>query len=186
MVGYKVFQKFGTVVHILTIVVSWIARIASITMVLLLTADVFLRNFFDVAIRGTVDLIGLATVLLASCSIAYTASDRSHLVITTITSRFPVRARMVTGSVVYLFGLVFTSLVTWRMYVRAADEMSLIVGPQTPMLEVPFFPFMFIAAVGFFLLSLELFVSLLEYIIKAKLKQYNMASPPSGTSEAVI
>ena len=182
----KVVHGFEGGVHNISRIVSWIGRATLGAIALLLTADVFLRGAFDQVIVGTFDLVGLLNVVLASCCIAYTASDRSHIAIKSLTLRFTVRTRVLVNSIAFLFGTVFAGLVAWRMIMRAMDEMALVVGPKTAMLEIPYAPFMILGGVCFFVLCLEFLVSFSELLAQARTKQVAAERPTSDAAEGAI
>jgi len=182
----RVIHGFEGGVHNGTRIVSWIGRATLGAVALLLTADVFLRGAFDQPIIGTYDLVGLLNVVLASCCIAFTASDRGHIAITSLTSRFSVRTRALVNSIAFLFGTAFAGLVAWRMFMRAVDEMALAVGPKTSMLEIPYVPFMILGGVGFFLLALEFLASVSELLGQARKKQIAAGRPTSDAVEGAI
>ena len=182
----KAVHGFEGGVHNVSRIVSWIGRVTLGAIALLLTADVFLRGAFDQVIIGTFDLVGLLNVVLASCCIAYTASDRSHIAIKSLTLRFSVRTRALVNSVMFFLGMVFAGLVAWRMIMRAVDEMALVVGPKTSMLEIPYAPFMILGGVCFFLLCLEFLVSFSELLGQARTKQVAAVKPKSDAPEGAI
>ena len=181
----RVIHGFEGGVHHTSRLVSWIGRVTLGGTALLLTTDVFLRAAFDHVIIGTYDLVGLLNVVLASCCIAYTASDRSHIAISSLTVRFTSRTRAYINSVTFLLGTVFAALVAWRMFIRAMDEMALAVGPKTSMLEIPYAPFIILGAVGFFFLALEFLVSFSELLGQARAKR-NAERPTPDIPERAI
>ncbi len=152
-------------------VVSWAARITAVAMALLLTTDVLMRLILDEAIKGTVEIIGLATLVVAACSMPYTASERGHLTISTITERFGVMPRLVINAIAFLLGTGFCGLVAWRMYTRAMEEMAMTIGRRTAMTEIPYTPFMFLVSILFLLLALEFLVTAYSIVLHASKDQ---------------
>lgn len=164
-------SKLERGMHRVSQVVSWAARFTAVAMALLLTTDVLMRIILDEAIKGTVEIVGLATVVVAACSMPYTASERGHLTISTLTEHFAPTLRKVINAISFLAGTGFCGLVAWRMYTRALEELAMPIGRRTAMAEIPYTPFMFLASAMFLLLALEFLVTAYDIALHISRKQ---------------
>lgn len=173
----KGLSSFERGMHRVSQVVSWAARLTAVATALLLTTDVLMRIFLDEAIKGTVEIVGLATVVVAACSMPYTASERGHLTISTLTEHFAKIPRLIINALSFLLGAGFCGLVAWRMYTRAMEEAAMTIGRRTAMAEIPYTPFMFLASIMFLLLALEFLVTTCNIALYASRKHQDDEQP---------
>lgn len=130
-------------------------------MMMLTVSDVAGRYFFNHPVQGTNEVTGLLLVCVAAAALAYGQIRKGHIRVDLITGRLPPRARAILDAIAYLFCLFGSALITWQTSVRAVTYMFATRGNLTETLSIPFFPFMFILALGFFLLAI---VSLIDFI----------------------
>jgi TRAP-type C4-dicarboxylate transport system permease small subunit len=173
----KGLSEFERGMHRVSQVVSWAARITAVATALLLTTDVLMRLILDEAIKGTVEIVGLATVVVAACSMPYTASENGHLTISTLTEHFAPTSRKIVNAISFLLGTGFCGLVAWRMYTRAMEEAAMTIGRRTAMAEIPYTPFMFLASFMFLLLALEFLVTAYDIASHFSRKQPDAEQP---------
>jgi TRAP-type C4-dicarboxylate transport system permease small subunit len=108
-------------------------------------------------------------VIVAFFTMGYVERSRSHIIIDLVVSRFRKRAQDVICTIMYLFFLVTSCLLTWRLGLDAVSEQhsgSII----STTLAVPTSPFIFAAAFGCALLSLMVLVHLLLFLAGAASK----------------
>lgn len=137
---------------------------AFIAIIMLLTvADIIGRLAFQ-PIIGALEISELMLVIAVFGSLAYCQLHRNHVSIDMVLSGFRQRTRYIINSIMYCGFLGFCGLISWRL---AAYGISEIGGKATTALQLPVYPFLFIAAAGAGLLSLIILIHLLEYIAGA-------------------
>ncbi len=130
-------------------------------MMLLMTADIILRNTLNIAIQGSYELIELMCAVFISLSFAYCASLRGHISIDLVVSRLSGKAQATLNSITYLISIVVVSLLAWQSLVRARTLWR--TGETTGILEIPVFPVLLVVFVGYVLFSLVWIIQLGEY-----------------------
>jgi TRAP-type C4-dicarboxylate transport system permease small subunit len=150
-------KKTQKLLDTVTAGVSWVGAGAMVVMVLVIVANVTGRYLFKTPVLGAVEMVGLLTVVLVFCVLAFTESQKAHIVVDIVVSRLHGRSRAILASVMCFFGAVFFIIMGWQGW----DLMWSNLFPTmraTGVLSIPFAPFMFIMAFGCALFGLELFV----------------------------
>ncbi len=137
--------------------VSWIGAGALVLMVLIVVANVAGRYLFRTPVLGAVEMVGLLTVVVVFCVLAFTEAKGAHIVVDILVSRLHDRTKAVLASIMSLLGAVFFVIVGWQGWELMLSNLSPFVR-ATGVLSIPFAPFMFIMAFGCVLFGLELFV----------------------------
>mgnify|MGYP001055087291 CR=1 FL=1 len=139
---------------------------ASVIVVLMLVTvtNVVGRRFFNHPIPGNVECSEFMLAIMTSFFIAQCELLRGHVTVGVVVSRLRQRAQDIIDSIMYLFFLVVSCLLTWRLFVYALQELH---GHISVVLKVPDYPFLFIATLGFALLSLVVLVHFLLFLAGA-------------------
>ncbi len=127
-------------------------------MMLLTSADVCGRYFFNRPLLGAYDLTQLMMVVMVFFCIAYTQVKKGHVGITIIVDRLSEKNQAVIESVGYFLGLVLFSILAWQNIVKA--NLMRMGGATTASIEIPTYPFFLVIAFGSLLMCLVL---LLEF-----------------------
>jgi TRAP-type C4-dicarboxylate transport system permease small subunit len=138
-----------SVAHVMT----WIGVGIIMSMMVLTCADVLLR-YLGHPIRGAYDItcvLGSATFALP---IAYSCTKGYQVACDSIFRRAPRTVRAVIDSIVCLFSIGTTALIAWRLSALAHDLYSK--GRGTDTILIPLAPFVYTAALGFFVYCLTL------------------------------
>lgn len=131
-------------------------------MMMVTVIDVAGRRFFNAPLTGSMDLSILMMVVVVFSSIAYCELGKGHIVIDLIVPRLQKRTQAFINSFMYLLFLLFFAWATWRIFIRALELLRNETVSAT--LEIPVFPFMFVATLGCALLSLLVLMHLLTYV----------------------
>ena len=115
-------------------------------MVLLTSADIFMRRFFNSPFPFTFEVTEYLLVVVAWCYIAFTTAQGRHVSVDTLTSRFSPRIRnnmLLIGDIitVILFGLI-----AWQNVLQGMNVYN--VGTTSAILHVVKWPFQYWVAVG--------------------------------------
>jgi TRAP-type C4-dicarboxylate transport system permease small subunit len=150
-------RRVQKVLDAITAGVSWVGAGALVLMVLVVVANVVGRYLFRKPVLGAVEMVGLLTVVLVFCVLAFTESKRAHIVVDIVVSRLRGRTKAILASVMCFLGAVFFIIMGWQGWDRMLSNLSPFVR-TTGVLSIPFAPFMFIMAFGCVLFGLELLV----------------------------
>ena len=137
--------------------VSWVGAGALVLMVLIVVANVVGRYLFRKPVLGAVEMVGLLTVILVFCVLAFTEAKGAHIVVDILVSRLHGRTKTILASIMTLLGAVFFIIMGWQGWGLVLSNLSPFVR-ATGVLSIPFAPFMLIMAFGCVLFGLELFV----------------------------
>jgi TRAP-type C4-dicarboxylate transport system permease small subunit len=156
--------------HILDAIIdglAWIGSGALSMMVLIIVGNVVGRYLFKKPVLGAVEMVGLLTVVVVFCVLAFTESKRAHIVVDIIISRLRGSTKAILASVMCFLGAVFFIIMGWQGW----DLMWSNLFPNvrtTGVLSIPFAPFMFIMAFGCVLFGLELLIHSLSSLRSEK------------------
>jgi|LFRM01.1.fsa_nt_gb TRAP-type C4-dicarboxylate transport system permease small subunit len=125
-------------------------------MVLLMVANIVLRELFHKPFLGTYELVSLFSAALIGLALAYCAVQNGHIAVTIVTDRLPRIPKALVESAVNIIGFCFWGVTSWQVieYGRSLME-SGVVSPTT---QIPFYPFVFLVAFGIFNLCLVLLI----------------------------
>ncbi|NWG02144.1 MAG: TRAP transporter small permease [Syntrophaceae bacterium] len=131
-----------------------------VVMVLLILCDVGMRNLFNRPLMSTYELVMFLMVVVVFPALSYTQSEGNIVKIELVVSRFPKKAQAFLEMGVSFLSLGLVLLIAWRNAVRAVElrHEHLV----SPILHVPVYPFYLAVTLGMILVSLVLFVEVLE------------------------
>jgi tripartite ATP-independent transporter DctM subunit len=133
-------------------------------MMLLTSADVCGRYFFDRPVLGAYDLTQLMMVVVVFFCIAYTQVNKGHVGVTVIVDRLPEKTQAPIESAGHFLGLILFSLIAWQSVVKA--NIMRIGGATTALLGVPTYPFFLVIAFGSVLMCLVLLLDLRDSLAR--------------------
>jgi TRAP-type transport system small permease protein len=147
-------EKF---LNTITAGVSWIGAGALVLMVLVVVANVAGRYLLRKPVLGAVEMVGLLTVVVVFCVLAFTEAKGAHIVVDILVVHLHGRIRAILASIMSLLGALFFLIMGWQGWDLMLSNLSPFVR-TTGVLSVPFAPFMLIMALGCLLFGLELIV----------------------------
>lgn len=153
----KLVNRVRKVLDAVTSGVSWVGAGALVFMVLVVVANVVGRYLFRKPVLGAVEMVGLLTVIVVFCVLAFTEAKGAHIVVDIVVSRLHGRTKAILASIMSLLGAVFFIIIGWQAWDLTLANLSPIVR-TTGVLSIPFAPFMLIMAFGCILFSLELLI----------------------------
>ncbi len=128
------------------------------TMVLVV-GNIILR-LFGYPIAGTYEWVGFLATMTIGLALAYCAVLNGHIAITFFIERLPSGTRAVIELITGVIVFCFLALVSWQMgsYARS----MVISGEVALTTRVPFYPFIYLLALGFLVFCLVILVQLGE------------------------
>jgi TRAP-type C4-dicarboxylate transport system permease small subunit len=150
--------KLGQLITQLVFIISSVGLLITMVTVVL---NVGGRALFSSPLLGTVEIVGMAGLLLVPFALVITERNRAHIVVRMLVSRFSQRLQSLFVIFCFLLSLVAVALLVWGGVLQIWDS---IVRPDmvTPVLRVPKAPLISILVVG----CLILFGILLKHFIE--------------------
>jgi TRAP-type C4-dicarboxylate transport system permease small subunit len=135
-----------------------IAGVFLAAMILLSCGNIFLRLVW-MPIKGTYELLGFFSALVAGLAVGYAQLKHAHTAVDILTSRYPKGIRKTVTAIKYIICCIFFTTGGWQVCVWASTLRAS--GEVTETLRIPYYPFTFILGIGFFLLALAAFAQFL-------------------------
>jgi TRAP-type transport system small permease protein len=136
--------------------VVWISRIMAgvaavvlFAMMMIAVIDVCGRFFFNKPMNGSFELGGILLVTAGTWGMGYCQLRKNNIRIDVLTDRFPKRFKPAFDIFAYIFCIVASGAVTWRVTVMTLEYMTTSQGGLTATLLIPYWPFMLTLAMGF-------------------------------------
>lgn len=159
-------KKFGfsleRVIYPFSKGISILSMIAAVAMMLLVTADVFMRRALNQPIFGAYEVGKVLLVIVVFCGVAYVMSVKGHVVVDTLVRLYPKSLQRVVTAFAYLLSLIIVALISWQSVVYGMDMVR--VGETSVLLRILVSPFIFIVAFGSAILFLVILVQFI-YIL---------------------
>ncbi|RLB07126.1 MAG: TRAP transporter small permease [Deltaproteobacteria bacterium] len=160
MVNYL--EKISTFLNQLLL---WVGGITLVGMVLLTCSNIFLRLVW-VPLKGTYEIMGFFSAIVAAFALGYTQVKRGHVGIDIVVSRFPKKIQKILHGVNYFICMFFFIVAGWQIVKLATTLRE--TGEVTETLGIVYYPFTYGVGLGCFVLALVFFVDLLKVIIKGE------------------
>lgn len=142
--------------------ISWVILFTMMAMTII---DLFLRNFTNSGILGSVEITEFLMVIVVFCSLAQCEADDGHIRVDLVMDR--VGPKVKTGADIFTQTLctVLFALMTASIFHHAVNMKS--AGEVTMDLHLPIYPFVYIAACGCLIMTLVLLLKTVSIIFKA-------------------
>lgn len=156
--------KFNEIVKKTSKGLENIAAVILFLTAILIIVNVVSRRVINTPVHGVMDFILFGTSMLIGLSLAYCAVRDGHIYISILTDRFPKRVQKIVDVIIGTISAVFLFIVTWQLFLyantlRLAGEVSLTI-------RFPHYPFVFIQAIGFAMLTLVVVGKILSVFAK--------------------
>ena len=145
-------------IHSAVIVFTWIAACAATLTMIMIVVNVIGRFFFRQPLHGTIEIVEIMTVVVVYSVLPYTELRRRHVHVELVVSKLPVRVKAVLASLMCFAGTAFFLTMGWQACRLTWANLSPSVL-ATDTLSIPFAPFVFVIAIGSFLLGLEMLIN---------------------------
>ncbi len=153
-------KESGGVVSVISRLLDDAAGWGIVVTMALVVVNILLRVIFKNSIQGIYEYVGYITAAVIGLALAWCALEKAHISIDFIVEKMPAGVRkivdVITGSVAVIF-LLFSCLQTCVYGVKVMNS-----GEVSATSQIPFYPFIFIVAAGFFVLSLSEFTKILK------------------------
>lgn len=148
-------------------ILALVAGLFLVGMILITCANIFSRAVW-VPVRGAFELMGYAGAVVTAFALGYTQIKRGNIAVDILVNRYPPWAKRLVNIVNSLICMVFFSLASWQLCVKANTMMK--TGEVTETLRIIYYPFVYAVALGCVVLVL---MFLTEFLRSAFPKEEN-------------
>ena len=141
-----------------------LAAIFLVLITILVVANIIARVVFGSAVKGSYDIVIIATTVVISLSIAYCAVKDGHVAVSLFVQRLSKRVQNIIDFMISSIVIVILLFVTWYL-VQHANTMRMN-NEVTTTIGIPFAPFIIIIAVGTGMLALVVLGKVLNLFVK--------------------
>ncbi len=143
-----------------------IAGLAIIAVMLLVVFNIILRVTVGSPILGTYEYVGFITVIIIGLAIAHCAFQNSHIAVGFIMDKFPEKVKIPVDLFIHLLSAIFLALSSLHVTNYARSMIS--TGIVSPTTKTPFYPFIYVAALGLAVLCAVILVRMIKLTLKVK------------------
>lgn len=141
---------------------GYVSSVLVIVLMLLVTADVCGRYFFDSPITGASELARFMMIIIVFPALAWAAMDNKHISVGLIMERFPRRTQAIVNSIMLIGALGVYSVIAWQ-----AALYSMKVDNITSTLRLPQSVFYWVMTVGFAVFCVAIIAQIVKNIAEA-------------------
>ena len=141
---------------------GYVSSVLIIVLMLLVTADVCGRYFFDSPVTGASELARFMMIIIVFPALAWTALSGKHIKVDLVMERFPPRVQLIVNIFMLLGVLAVYSIIAWR-----AALYSMEVDNITSTLELPQAFFYWVMTVGFAVFCVSIIALVIKNIAEA-------------------
>ena len=141
--------------------VATIGMVFVLPLMLITTADVVGRGFFNKPIAGTFELSEYMLAVIILLGAAYTQQVKGHVAVDFLTSKFSNKTQALCQTLVLFLSLFIVTILVWQGFMLGIEEKGV-----TDQLRVPRAPFKMLVGIGGCLLWLQLFFDFIDSITK--------------------
>ena len=141
---------------------AYLGAVALLFMMLLTTADVIGRYFFNRPIQGAFELTEFSILILIFSFLAHTQARKSHVSVDLLFQHFPKGIKIAVDIINHLFCIALVALIAIMSYYRAIEIKSF--GEATANLGIVKYPFAFFVVFGCAVLCIEYIRDLLHLV----------------------
>ncbi len=157
-------EHFRVFVTKLSSFLDKIAGWVMVSVMLLVVSNVLLRELFKKPVLGTYEYVGFLTAALIGLAIAYCALKDFHIAVGFMLEKFSPRIQRVVEIFTGLISFIFLAFSSWHIIDYAGSMIAS--GEVSPTTRTPFYPFIYVVAIGFIALCMVVFLKLTESIRK--------------------
>jgi TRAP-type C4-dicarboxylate transport system permease small subunit len=164
--------KIGRVLERITHKLYWgmalVAAAVIMLMTLLITADVIGRYTLNSPIEGAGEMVELMMVVVVFFGIGYRTLQRGHVAVDVLSLHFSKRTNAILDVMFLWISAIIVGLITWRLGLKGWESAIDISRNITLQLEIPTFPFYWIASLGSLLTCIAMIINSFLSLVKIK------------------
>jgi TRAP-type C4-dicarboxylate transport system permease small subunit len=147
-----------------------IAGLAILAVMLLVVLNIILRVIPGVSpILGTYEYVGFLTVIVIGLAIAHCASQNGHIAVEFLMDKLPEKVKVKIDFFIHLVSILFLAFSSFQ--IAAYARTTILTGMVSPTTKTPFYPFIYVAALGVAVLCAVLLVRMIKLTRKVKINE---------------
>lgn len=170
----SVVRRFNSAMH-------YVAGVALLGILFLTVADITGRSAFNNPVPGTVEVTQMALVVVVFLAVAHSEDMGDHITIDLIYERLGKVGKRILDVFADVVTLVIVSLLAFQLYQFAQRNVDS--GAETPVLEWPVWPFVYIAAFGMGLYAISTVMRIVLRLIGAPINAGEESDEAAGGVE---
>lgn len=159
-------EKGERIVGRITVLLDRLAGIAMLAAMLLVVTNIILRTTVGKPILGTYEYVGFITAAVIALALAHCGFQNGHLAVGVIMAKFPAKVRLIIDAVVHLISILFLGLFSYHVFDYAGG--MIFTGEVSPTTRTPFYPFVYLVAVGLVALCCVLLMRFIKIVARIK------------------
>jgi len=159
-----IFNKIYGAIKRVSTGLNMVGVVITFAVMLMLMADIVMRNFLHSFILGTYEMTEMAMVALIFCGLAYTQLNKGHVRVEMFVGFLPKKAQYVLDIVILLASTALCGIIAWSAFGKVKQDIAKNVA--TSVLKLPYYPFSFLMLVGLTIFTVLLLFETIDEIIK--------------------
>lgn len=152
----KLASMLAKIVYPVSEWLSFLSIISVAAMMLMVTADVFMRRAFNSPIFGTFEITKVLLVIVVFCAVAYVMRFGGHVFVDSLARLYPRKMKIIMTGIAQFFSLIILALICWQSINYGIAMLR--VGENLVLLRIPVSPFIFLLSFGYAIFSLVVLV----------------------------
>lgn len=156
----------------------YVAGAALLGILFMTVADIVGRSAFRRPVPGTVELTGMILVVVVFMAVAHSEDMGDHITIDLIYERLGKRLRLILDVFADVLTIAVVGLLAFQLYQFTLRNQ--VTGAETPVLDVPVWPFVLVAAIGGALYVVSTVMRLTLRLMDRRVDAVDPNDPDSG------
>ncbi len=142
---------------------AWAGGIATVLMMLHVSAEVAMRYIFNSPLTGTVEIVSAYHMTaLAFLPLALIAKERGHIIVELFTGWMSLRGRTLLDAIVGVVTLIYTTVFAWKAFEVALDKTAIREAKESGTGFVEIWPARWFVVVGFGLMVIAVAIIVIK------------------------
>jgi TRAP-type C4-dicarboxylate transport system permease small subunit len=143
-------KKFESIVEKTSQVLNTIAGYGIVVTMVLIVLNVILRSLFNIPIKGVYEISGYLTAIVVAFTLAQCALEGAHIAVEILMDKLDSKIQLVINTIWSSIMIVFLFFIGIQVFSNGITVMKS--GEVSPTAQIPFYPFIFLVSIGFFVL----------------------------------
>lgn len=156
---------FNRIVFPISRVVSSIGLFILALIAIMVVASIISRRLFGTPIAGVYELTSLGLVLVVFLTLGYCAASDGHIILDIVVFRLRKRPRAIIGVIINMLNTAILGVASWQLWVQAVRVQKM--SQTSGVLAIPIYPFVYVAALGGFLITVVYLIKVLNSLSEA-------------------
>ncbi len=131
---------------------------------LLVVVNILLRSVANSPIQGVYEIVGFLTAVVIAFGLAWCAMQKSHIAIEFIVEKLPRKVQNIIHLISSFVIMVLLLFISYRLFHHGFKVIAS--GEVSATAQIPFFPFIFMVALGFLMLFLVELVNMVKGVVQ--------------------